>query len=394
VGELGALKARYERADGALKTTGQSRDLGGGGGILPQSAWLGFAVILALAAAISLTLSYRELRRLEERKQAFALKEQSLAECDQRISALNSNIAKMEAKSEQLKAEVMALEGDAVKGAEVAAATAAYKTYMTTLPGLKKETEDLSARAEALRGEQSSLDGAVAKAQARLGTVLSAKTNAQAKLDQLESNLTLRNANIADWQAAIASNKVSLTACAQAIKEAKAEHTIIKNDCDSKRKEKDDQVRELNEARAAMSGLQDAVTRLRSEHMTVTNELAQMTIELARVSSRISAERKGLADLEAEKTRLNDEVARLTATKAEYDALAQKKDDAGRQLASLGQQVESQKALLAGRTAEAGELNKQVDILEAKRLELERAVSQLIGQQSVLDSKDKTSNRK
>jgi chromosome segregation protein len=390
VGELSALKARHEGTGRQPRTAGQTPE-SDGGGVLPRSIWLGLAVVLALGAAVSLTLSYRELRRLAERDRALQLKEQRLAEYDQRLADLSAGVAKMDARAEQLKAELRLLEGDAAKGAEAAAA---YKTFAVMVPNLKKEAEDLSARIEALRGEKSGLDGAVAKVQATLDVVQSAKTNTQANLDLIERNVAYRRGDITELLSAISSNKVALAAYNQAVQEQKTEYATLKRDCEAKRKERDDQVRERDEARAAMSGLQDAVTRLKSERTTATNELAEMTIEIARLSSRISAERKSLADMDGEKIRLTGELTRLATTKSEYDALAQKKDEVGRQFASLTQQTEGQKALLAGKTAELVDLKKQVDALEAKRLDLERAVNQLIGQQTVLETKSAAGTRK
>lgn len=390
VDELGALKTRHEGVSNGSKIAVQTAEQGGGG-ILPRFVWVGLAMILALVSAASLTRSYHELRKLADRERALSQKEQRLAEYDQRLSTLSADVAKMDAKAEQLKAEMRMLEGDAAKGAE---ASAAYKTYSAMLPNLKKETEDLAGRLEFLRGEKSTLDGAVTKAQASLDTIQSAKTAAQTRLDQFEGGIALQKAEVENLQTSIASNKTALVACIQALKEQQAEYASVKRDFESKRLDRDEQVRERDEAKGVLTGLQDAVTRLKSERTTATNELTEMTVELARISARISSERKILADMEAAKTVLNTELTRLGGIKAEYDTLAKKKDDAERALVTLTQQLETQKTLLAGRTAEAAEMTKQVDILASNRLELERSVNQLIGQQNALETKGvKTSSK-
>jgi chromosome segregation ATPase len=390
VDKLSALKTRHEGTGRSPNAVEQIPDLGKGG-ILPQSLWIGLAVILALGAATSLTLSYRDLRRLADRERTLNMKLQNLADCDQRLSALNTDIAKLNARAEQLKAEIKETEGDAAKGAEAAAA---YKMFSAMLPSLKAEMENLSGRVEALRGEKSTLDDATAKAQAILNITQNAKTNTLAALDQLERDMALRKADVAALDVALASNKASLAVCTQSAQEQKDECTAVKRDRDNKRQDRDEALRERDQARGTLTGLQDSVMRLRSERATATNELAEMSAELARVTTKISVERKTLADLEVEKTKLTSEVPRLTAAKVEYDAIVQKKDETGRQLASLTQQVESQKTLFAERTAVAMESKKQVDALDTKRLELERAVHELIGQQTALETKGATSNRK
>ena len=77
VDELSALKARND--SGNNRPGGVAPNDGYGTGVmLPRAAWIGFALILALTSAISLTLAYRELRGLSERERGLALKEQQL----------------------------------------------------------------------------------------------------------------------------------------------------------------------------------------------------------------------------------------------------------------------------------------------------------------------------
>ena len=321
---------------------------------------------------------------MAERERALGMKEQQLQEYDQRLSSLSTDVGKLEARSDQLKKEVQLLEGDAAKGAEAAAA---YKTLSAMLPNLKRETESLTAQVETLRTEQAGLDGAVAKAGATLRGLEDARAGKEADTAKLERTLDARSAELEGLKTGIASNKVTLEFYTQAVKEQKARYAAQRDESSEERKQRDALVQERDEVTGELTGLQKSAKRLRAERAAATNELDVMTADLERLSTRIRAERKSLAELESDKATLTEDVGQLAAAKAEHDMLLKKKAESDRQLADVDQRLAARTVELAEHSGKADALKKQIETLEAKRLELERIVNQLIGQQHALDTK-------
>lgn len=386
VDELSALKARN---DGSNNPPGgvSPNDSQGGGAMLPRSAWIGFALILALTSAISLTLAYRELRGLSERERALALKEQQLEEYDQRIAVLRVDLGKLEARSDQLKGEVAVLETDAAKGAEAAAA---YKMHSAMLPNLKSEVEALSSRIEGLKDERATLDSAVAKAKAELQALEDRRRSEESEIARIAETLGERRAMLDALNTTIASNRVTAAFHARAIEEAMARNAELREEGREERSRRDAAIQARNTVSGELASLEESVTRLRSERAVATNEVALLAEEMDRLASRIREERRTVGSLEADKTKLSEEIAQMASVKADYEALAQRKTDIERELTTLDRQVESRSSKAAELNAKADELKSQVATLESRRLELERIVNQLIGQQRALEARAET----
>ncbi|MBP7831066.1 MAG: hypothetical protein KA248_14240 [Kiritimatiellae bacterium] len=382
--QLGALKAKYEGTGDAPTELPPPSDLGRGG-ILPMSLWVGLGILLACVSAFSLVLSYARLRSLTERENAFAQKAQLLKEYDQRLSTLNSDIAEMQARQQQLKGENRVLEAEAAKGA---AAAAAYRMFTTMVPELKQESEILTANIKSLKAEKTSLDGEVSSARVTRDSIQSSYTNLQANFTDTERALAAKKAELSLILAAVSTNQAVLTGLLQSVKEQQSVLAALNVDTEARRNERNDHVRVRDEAKAALPGIQDTVTRLRVEYSSLTNELTTMSSELSRLSARVSAERKTLSVLESEKSALAAEVASLEGARGEINRLLQQKESVAQEESSLSQQVKTQQAALAEATTALTALQKQVSDLDTRRLDLERAVNQLIGQQKSLSAKD------
>ena len=386
VDELSALKARND--SGNNRPGGVAPNDGYGTGVmLPRAAWIGFALILALTSAISLTLAYRELRGLSERERGLALKEQQLEEYDQRISVLRVDLGKHEARSDQLKGEIALLQSDAAKGAEAAAA---YKMHSAMLPNLKTEVEGLGSRLEGLKDERATLDSAVAKAKAELDALEDRRRSEESEAARIAETLGERRAMLDDLNTTIASNRVTAAFYTRAIEEAMARNAELREESREERSRRDKAIQEHNTVSGELASLEESVTRLRSERAVATNEIALLVVEMDRLATRIREERTILGSLEADKTKLTEAIAQMASVKANYEALAQKKTEIERQLTTLDNQAASRSSEVAELNAKADELKRQVAALETRRLDLERIVNQLIGRQRALEAHAET----
>lgn len=384
VDQLGTIKAKYDGARGTPIALDSHADTGRRDFLSPF-AWIALAVLLAIISASSLMFSYIKLRSLAERESALAQKEERIKECDQRLSMLNVEIAKLAARQENLKKENMSLEADVVKRAE---STASYRVYAVMVPSLKIEVDKLVSDIQSLKTEKGEIEGAVSKIQPTLDALRESYTNTQSRMDDTQRAFAAKKEELSAILASVSSKQAALAGLAQTVTEKDFALTALINDTDKKKKERDEHIRLRDEAQGIIPSIQDTIIRLQVERSSLTNEVTALASELARLNSRVSAERKAISNLDEEKTSLAAEVTHYSGMRAEIQQMTQQKELITKELAVLGQQLKTLQSAFTERTDAQAILQKQVSDLETKRIDLDRAVNQLIGQQKALTVKD------
>jgi len=387
VEQLDALKSRHtdkpiaeNDADRAM--SGQHRVL------LPPYVWRLLAILLALFCGVFLTLSYRESLDLSERETVLRNKDAEIRDYEDRVTSLSGDIGGLSAQRNQLRKEINALTQDAGESAENAATS---RLLSTLLPKLREEHETLKQAVTDLGSRETTLGSKVEKHQARLDSITTSHQSYAKQLDKLEEEIPLRRGELGRLETTLSSKSAHLEGITKKIENKQGELQEMVATLDAREEKLAQLKKDLSDHGASIAASKITMDAFADEDARLAKKIEAEKAELSALAKQMTLDRKQSTDLTKRKNQLSGEVAQLDASRQQFTAL--KKD-----LADAAEQISTAETTLAAKTVElstrnqeiarAGERVKQLERaargLEDRRLELERNVSDLRGQQKAL----------
>ena len=194
LGQLNAMKARYTEKD--------TIETGDGGHLVPQTRrlmapqyWRAAAILLAIFCGIFLSLAYRESKDLSKRRSELELIERRLADSENRLMELSTEIGTMSAQRESLAGDIVKLRSEAANYAE---SSAESRILGETLPPLKDEYTALISKVATLRKSKTDLEGQVRSVEEKLANVQAAFDSRDRKLQEVEKDLNSKSKQKSD----------------------------------------------------------------------------------------------------------------------------------------------------------------------------------------------------
>jgi len=317
LGQLNAMKARYAEGESIANGEGdrlasQPRRL------LTPHYWRAGAILLAVFCGVFLSLAYRESKGLSRRHSQLQVIESRLADSENHLMTLSTEIGTMTAQKESLTSELIRLRSEAAKSAE---SSAENRILGKALPPLKSEYSELVSKVASLRESKAELEGQVRSAEKKLAdvrAVIETQERALKKVstsaDSKQKRLVKIERELADKQTAVTGAQRSLLDYSRQIKTVERDYENLKKRLASMNDERD-QVTDT--IRAKQADLNSA----RADYNKEKSRLDLLSAELKRLNNSLLKDQKRIEVAENRRRSLSDEVSALEAKKAQLSAV-------------------------------------------------------------------------